>query len=94
MANRVSHRSLHCIILGLIITGLIEVEGNVCSQPMGACGPLGECDRRCKAAHSGGQGLLQAHPQLKYAMLVLGLAVFSVTKTAAMQNVQANTLTA
>lgn len=37
-------------------TGPIEVEGNACSQPLGTCSSIGQCDARCKAQHSGGQG--------------------------------------
>lgn len=36
--------------------GLIEVKGNTCSQPLGGCGPMGQCDQRCKALHIDGQG--------------------------------------
>ncbi|CAJ2637826.1 unnamed protein product [Trifolium pratense] len=34
----------------------MKVEGDVCSEPMGACGPIGSCNQRCKAKWSGGQG--------------------------------------
>nr|KYP62291.1 Defensin-like protein 183 family [Cajanus cajan] len=55
MANQISNYSLVFIVLTLIITGSIKVKGS-CSQALGACGPLGDCDGRCKAQHSGGQG--------------------------------------
>lgn len=37
--------------------GLREVDGvDPCSQPLGACGPIGDCDQRCKGLHSDGSG--------------------------------------
>ncbi|KAJ1377976.1 Defensin-like protein [Sesbania bispinosa] len=61
MANHVSNISHLFVILILLAAvgniGLAEVhEQNVCSQPLGACGPIGDCDKRCKASHNGGQG--------------------------------------
>ncbi|KAH1209293.1 Defensin-like protein 183 [Glycine max] len=56
MVNHISNCSLLFVMLALTITGLIEVKGNTCSQPLGGCGPMGQCDQRCKALHIDGQG--------------------------------------
>ncbi|KAF7838008.1 defensin-like protein 183 [Senna tora] len=39
-----------------LTVGIERVEGDACSEAMGQCGPLGECDQRCKAQHPGGDG--------------------------------------
>jgi hypothetical protein len=38
--------------------GLQQVEGadKSCQTPLGACGPIGDCDKRCKALYVEGVG--------------------------------------
>ncbi|TKY72749.1 Defensin protein 183 [Spatholobus suberectus] len=105
MVNHVSNYSLLFIIFALIITGPIEVKGNVCSQALGACGPLGQCDQRCKAQHTGGQGSCNLNlctcyykcgppspTPPKKCNAGLGLCSAQCNDRAVIQNVQANTI--
>ncbi|WJX24033.1 Defensin-like protein [Trifolium repens] len=55
MANQISNY-LFFIILVLVLYGQMKVEAGSCSEPMGACGPIGNCDQRCKAKYGSGQG--------------------------------------
>ncbi|GAU36866.1 hypothetical protein TSUD_213900 [Trifolium subterraneum] len=38
--------------------GIPQVEGakGACTAPLGGCGPRGNCEQRCKAMHSDGEG--------------------------------------
>ncbi|GAU36865.1 hypothetical protein TSUD_213890 [Trifolium subterraneum] len=40
------------------VKGLKQKEGpdDPCQTPLGACGPAGDCDKRCKASHVEGEG--------------------------------------
>nr|KYP62294.1 Defensin-like protein 183 family [Cajanus cajan] len=56
MLNHISLYYLLLIIMILIfMTGQSE-GGSACSKGLGACGPRGDCDKRCKAEFSDGQG--------------------------------------
>nr|KYP62295.1 Defensin-like protein 183 family [Cajanus cajan] len=55
--NQVSNFSVIFIILALIITGQIKVEGRTCSRTLGECTSSFYCDKRCTAQHSGGVGV-------------------------------------
>lgn len=39
--------------------GEILPPGNPCSDPLGACGPIGDCQQRCEAKHNDGVGSCQ-----------------------------------
>ncbi|KAF1867753.1 hypothetical protein Lal_00050186 [Lupinus albus] len=60
MANHVLN---YCQVFGIIVLMLAAwnmkpiLGGKTCTQDdLGACGDPGQCDQRCKAKHSGGEG--------------------------------------
>jgi hypothetical protein len=39
----------------ILSVGHMKVDGATCSESLGACGPRGSCEQRCKAKWSGGE---------------------------------------
>ncbi|CAL0304753.1 unnamed protein product [Lupinus luteus] len=64
MANHALNYYHLFVIVVLLVAGgsmmLVAVEASnndrVCMDSLGACGPAGECNQRCKAMHSDGAG--------------------------------------
>ncbi|XP_019415105.1 PREDICTED: uncharacterized protein LOC109326760 isoform X2 [Lupinus angustifolius] len=64
MANRALNYSHLFVIVVLLVAGgsmmLVAVEASnnelICMDSLGACGPAGECNKKCKAMHSDGAG--------------------------------------
>ncbi|CAK8537960.1 unnamed protein product [Lathyrus sativus] len=61
MVKRVSNLNQIFVILVLVVSvwniELQQVEGaKPCTMHLGACGPAGDCVKRCKAAHVDGLG--------------------------------------